>query len=291
MKPIPPRVSIDNLSETRRSRMITMSIKTLSLAAVAVLATGLYTQAEAGSRQSEDPVLPIEQVSDFADKVQAELAERGAHVAIVSRVGQDPAQLPDGIDYTHVGIWVYSNITMEDGRTVRGYAVHNLYQRAGDLNVSNLVQDYPADFFAGAFSLDAGVIVPDPRLQTKILAVLNSPTYRALHNPKYSVIANPENDAYQNCTEHTLNVLMSALYDTDDLDRIKANIQAHFEPQTIEVNPIKRLVGPLVMDGVAMDDQTGTIQTSTFTTIARFMADHDLSDGAWRMTPVSIAPL
>lgn len=271
--------------------MSIMSKKALSLAAAALLAAGLSTQAEAGSRQSENPVLPIEQVSAFADRVQVELAVRGAHVAIVSRVGRDPAELPDGIRYTHVGLWVYSDITMEDGRTVRGYAVRNLYQRSGDLDVSDLVQDYPADFFAGAFSLDAGVIIPDPRLQAKLLEVLGSPTYEKLHNPNYSVIANPENDAYQNCTEHTLNLLMAALYDTDDLDRIKANIRAHFEPQAIDISPVKRLVGPLVMDGVAVGDQNGTIRTSTFTTIARFMASHELSEGTWRMTPTSIASL
>lgn len=267
-----------------------MSKIALSLAA-SLLAAGLALEAQAGSSRSDDPKLPIEDVSDFADRLQAELAERGAHVAIVSRVGRDPAQLPDGINYTHVAFWVYSNITMDDGRSVRGYAVHNLYQRAHDLDVSDLVQDYPADFFAGAYSLDAGVIIPDPRLQEKLLAVLNSTTYAKVHNPSYSVIANPGNNLYQNCTEHTLNVLMAALYDTHDMDRIKANIRAHFEPQTIEVSPIKRLVGPLVMDGLAMDDQIGKIQTTTFTSIARFMATHDLSDRAYRMTPVSVTPL
>jgi hypothetical protein len=271
--------------------MTIMPKTSLALTAAALLATGLMTEANAGSSEADDPTLPIEDVSDFADQLQADLAARGAHVAIVSRVGRDPAQLPDGISYTHVGIWVYSNITMEDGRTVRGYAVHNLYQRAHDLDVSDLVQDYPADFFAGAYSLDAGVIIPDPRLQEKLLSVINSPAYGKVHNPHYSVVANPENDVYQNCTEHTLNVLMAALYDTDDLDRIKANIRAHFEPQTIDVNPIKRLVGPLVMDGLAMDDQTGRIQTTTFTSIARFMATHDLSDASYRMTPVSVTPL
>ncbi len=268
-----------------------MSTTLKSLAAATFLATSLMADAEAGSWQSDAPVLPIEEVSEFADQVQAELAKRGAHVAIVSRVGRDPAQLPRGISYTHVGIWVYSDITMDDGRTVRGYAVHNLYQRANDLDVSDLIQDYPADFFAGAYSLDAGVIIPDPRLQEKLLAVLNSPTYGKVHNPRYSVVANPDNNVYQNCTEHTLNVLMAALYDTDDVDRIKANIRAHFEPQAIEVNPIKRLVGPLVMDGVAMDDQIGTIRTSTFTSIARFMVTHQLSDDPFRMTPVRITPL
>ncbi|MEZ5932833.1 MAG: DUF2145 domain-containing protein [Alphaproteobacteria bacterium] len=268
-----------------------MSKKLLCLAAAVVLAAGLAGQAEAGSRPSENPVLPIEQVSDFADQVQADLARRGAHVAIVSRVGRDPAELPDGIRYTHVGLWVYSDITMQDGRSVRGYAVYNLYQRATNLDVSDLVQDYPADFFAGAYALDAGVIIPDPRLQAKLLAVINSPTYEKLHNPRYSVIANPDNSAYQNCTEYTLDLLMAALYDTDDPGRIKADIRAHFRPQTIEISPVKRLVGPLVMDGIAMDDQSGTIRTATFTTIARFMADYDLSEEAYRMTPVGVTPL
>ncbi len=268
-----------------------MSKKALCSIAAGLLAVGLVTQAEAGSRQSENPMLPIEEVSAFADLVQAELARQGAHVAIVSRVGRDPAELPDGIAYTHVGIWVYSTITMADGREVRGYAVRNLYQRAGDLDVSDLVQDYPADFFAGAYSLDAGVVIPDARLQAKLLDVVNGPTYEKLHNPRYSVAANPDNDIYQNCTEHTLNLLMAALYDTDDITRIKANIQAHFEPATIAIGPITRLVGPLVMDGVAMDDQNGAVRTSTFTTIARFMAEHDLTDSAWRMTPTSVTPL
>ncbi|NJO38700.1 MAG: DUF2145 domain-containing protein [Rhizobiales bacterium] len=263
----------------------------LSLAAAAVLATGLAGQAEAGSRQSDNPVLPIDEVSDFADQMQAELARRGAHVAIVSRIGRDPRLLPDGIRYTHVGFWVYADIAMENGQSVRGYAVYNLYQRADDLDVSDLVQDYPADFFAGAHALDAGVIIPDPRLQAKLLEVITSPTYEKLHNPRYSVIANPENGAYQNCTEHTLDVLMAALYDTDDPGRIQANIRAHFTPQTIDIDPIKRLLGPLVIDGVAMDDQSGTIRTSTFTTIARFMADHDLSAAAYRMTPAGMTPL
>ncbi|MEM9625506.1 MAG: DUF2145 domain-containing protein [Pseudomonadota bacterium] len=263
----------------------------ITVAAAILLALGAVTGAEAGSRQSSDPTLPIEEVSAFADQVQQKLAEQGAHVALVARVGRDPAQLPDGIVYTHVGIWVYSNIEMEDGRTVRGYAVHNLYQRAEDLNVSDLVQDYPADFFAGAYSLDAGVVVPDRRLQAKLLDVINAPTYQKMHNPRYSVVANPNSNAFQNCTEHTLNLLMAALYDTDDMARIKANTQAHFEPQVVKISPLKRLVGPMVMDGVTMSDQTSTVRTTTFTTIANFMDRFDLVENAYRLTPTKVTPL
>lgn len=262
-----------------------------SFAAAIILVVGTITGVEAGSRQSDDPTLPIEEVSAFADQVQKQLADQGAHVALVARVGRDPAQLPDGIAYTHVGIWVYSNIEMADGRTVRGYAVHNLYQRADDLNVSDLIQDYPADFFAGAYSLDAGVIVPDPRLQAKLLDVINTPTYQELHNTRYSVVANPDSNAFQNCTEHTLNLLMAALYDTDDMARIKANTRAHFSPQIVEVSPLKRLIGPMVMDGVTMSDHTSTVRTTTFTTIAGFMDRFDLLEDAYRLTPNKLTPL
>ncbi len=89
-----------------------------------------------------------ERVIPFAKKVERELGQRGALVAIVSRMGRDPKQMPDGIgDYTHVGIWVYSEMTAADGRKVNGYAVYNLYQVAGDEGRSELKQDFPAEFF------------------------------------------------------------------------------------------------------------------------------------------------
>lgn len=256
-----------------------------SMITTALLVVGLANGASAGSRQSDDPTLPIQDVSEFADQVQKSLADQGAHVALVSRIGRDPAQLPDGIAYTHVGLWVYSNIKMDDGREVRGYAVHNLYQRADDPDVSDLIQDYPADFFAGAYSLDAGIIVPDSRLQAKLLDAINAPVYKELHNPKYSVVANPNSNDFQNCTEHTLNLIMAALYDTDDMQRIKANTEAHFRPQPIEISPLKRLVGPMVMDGVTMSDHMSTVHTATFTTINRFMKRYDLIEKAYRLTP------
>ena len=262
-----------------------------SMVAAGVALACATTAAFAGSRQSSDPTLPIEQVSAFADRVQQDLAARGAHVALVARVGRDPAQLPAGVAYTHVGIWVYSDIEMADGRKLRGYAVHNLYQRADDPNVSDLIQDYPADFFAGAYSLDAGVIVPDRRLQAKLLEVVNAPTYRTLHNPSYSLVANPDSNAFQNCTEHTLNLLMAALYDSSDMAQIKANTRAHFRAQTIEISPLKRLIGPMVMDGVAMSDHTRSVRTATFITIADFMNRFDLAESAYRLTPTELAPL
>ena len=155
------------------------------LKTIAIISTLLLpTVATAGSSASGNPVLPTADVAAFADRVQRDLAARGAQVAIVGRVGRDPEILPVGINYTHVGFWVYSRITRADGSQGRGYRVHNLYQSAGDLTRSDLVQDSPGDFFASVFEMDAGIIIPDPRLQRKLLDVIDSPTYANLHNAR-----------------------------------------------------------------------------------------------------------
>ncbi len=239
----------------------------------------------AGSSAASNPVLPAEDVARFADRVQRDLAARGANVAIVSRVGRNPAVLPDGINYTHVAFWVYSRLTQADGSTGMGYRVYNLYQQEGNLTRSDLVQDTPSDFFAGAHSLDAGIIIPDPRLQRKLLDVITSPTYAALHNASYSVLANPRTGQFQNCTEHTLDVLMAALYGTSDRAQIKANIAAHFVPQSVPLNGLQRLFAPVASHALTTADHGANVGTATFGSIARFMQSNDLHDEVYRITP------
>lgn len=256
------------------------------LAILGVVATcAMPVSAHAGSSSAANPVLPAAEVAAFSNRVQQDLAARGARVAIVARVGRDPALLPEGIRYTHVAFWVYSQIETADGQTGRGYHVYNLYQRNGDLTRSDLVQDRPADFFAAAQRLDAGVIIPDPRLQQKLLNVITSPTYAALHNPTYSVLANPRSSQFQNCTEHTLDVLMAALYDTPDPRQIKANIAAHFEGQEVRLNGLQRLFAPAASQALTTADHGAVVRTATFGAIARFMETHDLADLTYRITP------
>jgi hypothetical protein len=229
--------------------------------------------------------LPAGEVAAFSNRVQQDLAGRGANVAIVARVGRDPALLPDGIRYTHVAFWVYSRITQADGSTGMGYRIYNLYQRDGNLTRSDLVQDTPGDFFAGAHRLDAGIIIPDPRLQRKLLDVIASPAYAALHNPSYSVLANPGSSQFQNCTEHTLDVLMAALYDTTDPRQIKANIDAYFEPQQVRLGGLQRLLAPAASKALTTADHGAVVKTATFGSIRRFMEGNDLSELTYRITP------
>lgn len=242
----------------------------------------------AGSSEVGKARLPAADVATFADRVQQDLAARGAHVAIVSRVGRDPRQLPYGINYTHVSFWVYSQIKHADGRKGRGYQVYNLYQKSDNDTRSDLVQHSPAEFFAGAHKLDAGVIIPDIRLQKKLLKVIVGPTYASLHNASYAVLANPNTQQFQNCTEHTLDVLFASLYATNNVNRIKANIAAHFKPQVIRIGGLKRVLAPAASQALTTADHGDKIATATFGSIARFMDANKLAKVIYRINPENV---
>ncbi len=241
--------------------------------------------AAAGSSRAGGPVLPAAEVATFANRVQLDLAARGVRVAIVARMGRDPAQLPQGVTFTHVAFWVYSSITQADGQIGTGYRVYNLYQRTGDGGHSDLVQDQPFDFFAAAYRLDAGIIIPDARLQDKLLKVIASPSYARLHNPVYAVLANPRTSQFQNCTEHTLDVVMASIYGTDNIAQIKANIAAYFEPQTILLDAVKRGLAGFAVPALTTADHGPVVKTATFGSLVRFMTANGLADTVYRITP------
>jgi len=233
------------------------------------------------SGAADHPQFSSDQIAAFAKKVEKTIATTGARVAIVSRVGVPLDQVPEGFHYSHVGFAVYSQITTADGRVVPGYAMYNLYQEDAHPDVSDLVQDYPVDFFAGAQFLDSGIVIPSETLQNRILDVIISPTYAALHDPHYSVIANPFNLGRQNCTEFVLDVITSAIYKTDDIAKIKAAEKAYFVAQSVKVNPVKLLVGSMFSPGVSMSDQPGEPVTATFERISDFVRKYDAGSQAF----------
>ncbi|MHA6265201.1 DUF2145 domain-containing protein [Arenibacterium sp. CAU 1754] len=256
----------------------------LSLIFVTFL-TILPSFATAGSSEAGNSKLPHADVAAFANRVQKDLAARGANVAIVARMGRDPSVLPRGVRYTHVSFWVFSNIKRADGSTGRGYQVYNLYQLSNDKSQSNLVQDTPADFMAGAHRLDVGVIIPDARLQKKLLKVIASPTYSTLHNPRYSVLSNPNTSQFQNCTEHTLDVIMASIYGTRSKPQIKANIAAYFQPQEIQLGGMKRVLASASSKALTTQDHGPKVATATFGSISRFMSANKLASRIYRITP------
>lgn len=216
-----------------------------------------------------------EQIIKFAKKVEKTMAAKGTHVAILARMGRPLADLPEGMHFTHVGFAIYSEITTSDGRKLPGYAMYNLYQNNDHPDTSELVQDFPVDFFAGAAELEAGVIIPSAELQRRLLEVIASPTYAALHDPHYSAIANPYTLGKQNCTEFVLDVINAAIYQTPSIKQIKASEKAYFLAQKVNINPLKLMLGALFSAEIATSDQDGTPVTATFETIGDYLKKYD----------------
>lgn len=236
-------------------------------------------QASGFSSSFSSPGTPLhfkpEQVVNFSKKVERQLAGQGAHVALLARMGRPASELPEGMHFTHVAFAVYSEITTADQRQLPGYAIYNLYQKDGRPDVSELVQDFPVDFFSGVAELEAGIIVPSAELQRRLLEVIASPTYGALHDPHYSLIANPYTLGRQNCTEFVLDVIQAAIYQTSELSQIKANTRAHFAAQPVNVNRFKLLLGSLFSAEISTSDQNGQPQTATFETIGQYLQQYD----------------
>ena len=234
------------------------------------------TEVGAGSRQPADSILPIEDAVMVSRKVEEYAAEHGARVFFLARQGRPTKELPKGVNYTHVSYAVYSMVRTDAGETVPGYAIYNLYQREDDPSKSHLVVDFTLDFLAGAQVPKVGVIIPKRSLQKRLLEVINSDSYAQLHNPDYSVLANPYDDTYQNCTEHVLDVLNAAIYQTTDIEQLKLNTRAHFEAHKISINPFKLILGSLFKADIKTSDHKGAIRTATFGSLVNYLEKNDL---------------
>lgn len=259
------------------------------LRALCLLCSLLALPVHAGtSLAGGKPNFAPDAILQFSKQVEQTLASKGARVALIARVGRPQSEMPEGMHFTHVSFAVYSNITLHDQRVVPGYAVYNLYQSDTEPDTSALVQDYPVDFFAAVFALESGVIIPSPELQKRLLEVITSPTYKKLHDPHYSAIANPFTLGRQNCTEHTLDVLFAAIYQTDDIRQIKASEKAFFTAQPVNVNPLKLMLGAMFSSEITLSDQpTRPAETATFETIARFLQKYDAGSEVLTITPAT----
>jgi len=228
--------------------------------------------------------LTAEQAAAFSKQVERDLADKGARLAIVFRTGETRDMLPDGISYTHGAFWTFVPISLEDGRVINGYAVYNLYHGDGKtlaMDKSYLHQDFPIDFVAPSAVDDVAVIVPTPEMQRRILAIMDSPSYRALHIESYSLVSNPHDIKHQNCTEFMLDIIAAAAWETTDMVQIKANLKQHFRPTRVNTSLIERFLAPLAEDRIKTDDQGGAIVTATYESMAAFMTDNGLLKDAY----------
>ena len=255
----------------------------LSVAGAPILSAHAVGFSSGGA--TEEIHFPPERIIKFAKKVEKAMAAKGARVAILARMGRPPSQLPDGMHFTHVAFAVYSEITTRDGRKVPGYAIHNLYQEDSHPDISDLVLDFPVDFFSGVAVLEAGVLIPSPEVQRRLLSVIGTRTYDSLHDPHYSVIANPYTLGRQNCTEFVLDVVNAAIYQTDDIRKIKSAEKQYFTAQKVNISPLKLLFGSMFSSEVSLSDQQGETVTATFESIAHYLETYDPGSETFTVLP------
>jgi hypothetical protein len=255
---------------------------TLARRSLALLAFGaavlqpLQAGGSADSRVGVDKFGP-EAIESLADRLNDELDARRANVAILARSGRPRSELPRGISYTHVAFAVFEPVRDAKGEVYHTYTVYNLYQGdGGRADRSYLKQDLTYDFVAGTAEQDIAVCVPSEELQARIIAVIRSPAYRALHTPQYNLAANPWVDRFDNCVTHTLKICMAAIYQTHDRERIYRNIRAHFEPTPIRFGLIKT-VGTHFVDGMSHEDvDPRGLQTASYDSLHVFLAANGL---------------
>ncbi|PIV91400.1 MAG: DUF2145 domain-containing protein, partial [Gallionellales bacterium CG17_big_fil_post_rev_8_21_14_2_50_54_146] len=107
----------------------------------------------------------------------------------------------------------------------------------------------------------------------------------ALHDPHYSAIANPYTLGRQNCTEHTLDVINAAIYQTDDIRKIKAVEKKYYAAQPVKVSGLELALGSLFSAEITLSDQPGAPVTATFETIANYLKKYDEGSEMFIITP------
>lgn len=220
----------------------------------------------------------------FAKQIERDLAARHARLAIVFRTGRPRSKLPERIRYTHGAFWFYSEVKGADGKTYKGYAVHNLYQGDGKtvpITRSYLKQDFPIDFISAAAEDDVAVIIPTPEMQRRLMATIASPIYTKMHVADYSLVSSPFDSSRQNCTEFVLDVIAASAWQTDSYAQVKANLKAHFQATPVKTGLFTRVFGPMVDPRLNLDDQKGEIETATYESISAFMARNRLSETSY----------
>ncbi len=247
-------------------------VQKICVIVIALTSNALWAGSNAGGEAQFSP----DEISRFAKQVEKYAAAQGARAFIIGRVGRPPEELPKGVEFTHTAVAIYSAINLPDGTVAKGYAIHNLYQTAQKKDISELVTDYPLDFFWGAHQLRAGIIIPSADLQQRLVEAYANGVQHQVHVPNYSVLANPYNADFQNCTEHTLDVINAAIYQTTNYEQLKANTKAHFTAQPMKINGMKLFLGKMVMDDVKTSDHSSAVVTATMGSIGHYLAANHL---------------
>ncbi len=224
-------------------------------AALAItLATALASAAGAAQagrscEQKAPEAVNVQRAMTLAQHTAAALDASGAQVVVLARAGQDLSKY--GLAWSHLGL------AYKDG--ARWRVVHKL-NACGSARSDIYRQGLGEFFLDDLFDYKAGVVVPDPALQARLLPVLrdNAQAVR-LHTPAYSMVAYPWAQRYQQSNQWAIETLAMAQSPEAGGSFTRERAQAWlkfsgYEPTTLRLNAFTRLGARATAANVAFDD-------------------------------------
>lgn len=217
------------------------------------LVLALFATGSALAGQSCEPRQPkpaeIRSGLALAYKVQRQLEEQGARVAVIGRVGRDLSEY--GLRYSHIGL------AMRDDASGRWIVVHEL-NHCGRADSDLYDQGLGNFFLDDLFRFEAMVLVPSSQMQDRLAAAIAKGGGRRLHEPNYSLIAHPYSGKYQNSNQWLLE-LAAAVLAGGEPSRAAAHarlVQDRFQPSVLALSPLKRLGARLFSVNTQFDDHS-----------------------------------
>jgi len=183
---------------------------------------------------------------DLAGRTARALDATGADVVVIARAGQDLRAYQ--LRYSHLGL------AYRDGGVWR--VMHKL-NHCGGARADIYRQGLGEFFLDDLFEYQAGVAVPSPELQARLLPLLRD-NRRAtqLHEPAYNMLAYPWATRYQQSNQWAIETLAYAQDPgAGSRERAQGWLQAHdYQPTTLKIAPLTRLGARATAANIAFDD-------------------------------------
>ena len=221
----------------------------MNVARSAVFALALVATAAHAGRSCENKppkADAIQRSMALAEHTAQVLDQSGAQVVALARIGQNLGEY--GVRYSHFGF------AYREGDKWR--VVHKLNQ-CGTAHAAVYRQGLGEFFLDDLYEYEAGVVIPTPEIQAKLLPMLRDNAKLAqLNTPAYSMVAYPWARTYQQSNQWALETLAMSLEPSAvSRERAQAWLQLKdYTPTTLHISPLKRLGGRLTAANIAFDD-------------------------------------
>jgi len=240
--------------------------------ALALLAAAQGAQAGRSCERKLPDSRSVERAMTLAEHTAQRLDASGAQVVLVARVGQD---LRDhGQRYSHFGI------AYRDAPGAPWRIAHKLNQ-CGTAQAAVYRQGLGEFFLDDLYDYEAGLVVPTPQVQARLLPALRDNRRLAqLHTPAYSMVAYPWAQAYQQSNQWAIETLAAAQEPSiSTRPQAQAWLREHgYVPDALHLSAFQRLGARMTAANVAFDDHpnskrfTDRIETVTVDSVFCWMS-------------------